>query len=280
MNEPAAARWARLVAHRRSGRSPFPGRGEGPPAGMAAGLRAASRRDMTRTPLFQAVVGALGPERTVLDLGAGTGRYTVPLARAGCRVWALEPSDGMREHLAEEMAALSLEEAARVHVVPRGWPEGRDAVPPVEVALASLVVHFSEDAVGFLQAMEAAATRRAVLAIRAGQMHPLAERLWPRFHPERPFPAQPILADLVDVLHEMGVEPEVGVHEAVRTYGRYATLEDARREAARMLDLTELDDLARLDAELPSALVQGDDGWRADAAPVHEAVVSWAPRGR
>ncbi|SLN38460.1 class I SAM-dependent methyltransferase [Oceanibacterium hippocampi] len=39
---------------------------------------------------------ALAPGRPVADLGAGTGKLTVPLARRGYRVFAVEPNDAMR----------------------------------------------------------------------------------------------------------------------------------------------------------------------------------------
>src|ERR1700761_6562026 len=37
----------------------------------------------------------LEPGSTVLDLGCGTGQLAVPLARAGCRVWAVDPDPEM-----------------------------------------------------------------------------------------------------------------------------------------------------------------------------------------
>jgi SAM-dependent methyltransferase len=42
----------------------------------------------------------LGPGRTVLDLGAGTGKLTRALVATGARVFALEPGDEMRARLA------------------------------------------------------------------------------------------------------------------------------------------------------------------------------------
>lgn len=53
----------------------------------------------------------------VLEVGAGTGRLTIPLARMGLEVWAVDVSAGM---LAQLHAKLAREEAsvqARVHVV-------------------------------------------------------------------------------------------------------------------------------------------------------------------
>jgi SAM-dependent methyltransferase len=46
----------------------------------------------------------LGPGRTVLDVGAGTGKLTRALARSGARVIAVEPVAQMREVLVGELA--------------------------------------------------------------------------------------------------------------------------------------------------------------------------------
>lgn len=270
----AMTRWRALVSDRQR---PGGGQGPGGPGRMAENLREAGRRDMTRTPVFEAVIAGLGPERTVVDIGAGPGRYSLPLARAACRVWAVEPGETMRRYLQEDSGALPVEAVERITVIAGTWPDARAQVPVVEVALASLVIQFCPDAGGFLQAMEAVASRRCVLAIRVGQMDPLAAALWPRFHPERHGPRQPVLADLLQVMEEMGIRPEVRTHEAVRAYGRYASREEAASRLAAMLHLESATDLARLNAELTSLLVPAEGGWRS-AEPVLEAVVSWSPR--
>ena len=244
---------------------------------MARNLREAAQRDMTRTPVFDAVIQACGPERTVLDIGAGPGRYTLPLAGAGCQVWALEPAEAMLRYLEEDRAALAPEAAGRITPVVGPWPQSRDRVPPVEVALASLVVHFCPDPVGFLAAMGDVARRRCVVAIRVGQMEPLLPILWPRFHPDQDRPRQPVLADLLDVMGEMGLHPDVHIHAALRPYGRYGSREEARERLAAMLRIEDTADLARLDAELQTLLVPDGDRWRSTET-VDEAVVSWAPR--
>lgn len=53
----------------------------------------------------------------VLDLGAAAGRVSVPLARAGSEVWALDASPDMVEAIAAHAAAAGPEVAARVHPV-------------------------------------------------------------------------------------------------------------------------------------------------------------------
>jgi ubiquinone/menaquinone biosynthesis C-methylase UbiE len=60
--------------------------------------RAAEEYERTRPDYPDAVLGVLpiGPEATVVDVGAGTGKLTRVLARHYARVLAVEPLDGMR----------------------------------------------------------------------------------------------------------------------------------------------------------------------------------------
>jgi SAM-dependent methyltransferase len=61
----------------------------------------------------EAVLASTGaaPGRTLLELGAGTGKLTRELARSGARVLALEPVAGMRELLAQSAPAAELLDA-------------------------------------------------------------------------------------------------------------------------------------------------------------------------
>lgn len=51
---------------------------------------------------------ALGPGRTVLDLGAGTGKFTRALEPTGARLLALEPTAGMRAEFARRLPSVPL----------------------------------------------------------------------------------------------------------------------------------------------------------------------------
>ncbi len=51
-------------------------------------------------PLFLRLRAAVRPDDTVLDVGAGAGRYALPLAGLAGKVVAVEPSPAMRRHLA------------------------------------------------------------------------------------------------------------------------------------------------------------------------------------
>jgi SAM-dependent methyltransferase len=54
---------------------------------------------------------------SIVDFGAGCGRLTLPLAAAGHRVSAIEPSAAMRRELTARLTSLGADAAGRVHVV-------------------------------------------------------------------------------------------------------------------------------------------------------------------
>ncbi|WP_448204372.1 class I SAM-dependent methyltransferase [Azospirillum sp. sgz302134] len=53
----------------------------------------------------------------VLEIGCGTGRLTIPLARAGHEVWAVDVSAAMLDQLRAKLAAEPPEVQTRVHIV-------------------------------------------------------------------------------------------------------------------------------------------------------------------
>ncbi|TWP34306.1 class I SAM-dependent methyltransferase [Leekyejoonella antrihumi] len=66
--------------------------------------------------LFDDLVATAGPRlgRGVLEVGAGTGRATLPLARRGARIQVVEPSGDMLHILAERLHAEDLQDAVTV----------------------------------------------------------------------------------------------------------------------------------------------------------------------
>lgn len=79
--------------------------------GFTAGVDAYERARPTYPPdAVQAIVETLGlaPGRTLLELGAGTGKLTRLLAPAGARILALEPVEAMRARLLEVVPGVEL----------------------------------------------------------------------------------------------------------------------------------------------------------------------------
>lgn len=69
----------------------------------------------------------LGPGRTVLDLGAGTGKFTRLLANTGARVIAVEPVEAMRNKLASDLPEVSVRDGAA------------ESIPAADAAVDALV---------------------------------------------------------------------------------------------------------------------------------------------
>jgi len=87
------------------------------------------------------------PGWRVLDIGAGTGVLSIPLAALGCMVTALEPSAGMRQLFYEKLLSLSVH---NVTIRPERW---EDIVPPQEptydLILACNSLHLTEGGLPF-----------------------------------------------------------------------------------------------------------------------------------
>jgi CTP:molybdopterin cytidylyltransferase MocA len=138
---------------------------------------------------------------TWLDIGAGAGRYAMPLALAvgpAGEVIAVETSSSMLGALRDDMAEFGI---ANIRIVEGRWPLGEGSLP-VPAADVSLIAHVGYDieAIGpFLDAMEAATRRVCVAVMMERTPASVAEPFWPPVHGEEriPLPALPAFTDLL-----------------------------------------------------------------------------------
>ncbi len=153
-------------------------------APIAAWFRADPRREGDAT--LDALRALVAPGDTVLDIGAGGGRYALPLALHAREVIAVEPSEGMRSVLTKGMEEHGID---NVRVVDTRWP----AAEPLraDVALISHVGYDIEDVGPFLDAMEAAAGRLCIAAMLSRPPPSRADPFWEAVHgePRDPLPA-------------------------------------------------------------------------------------------
>ena len=146
-------------------------------AAVAADFRANPRR--TDEPALDLLLSLVRPGETWLDIGAGGGRYALPLALGAGGVIAVEPSEGMRRVLGEGMAEHAI---ANVQIVSARWP--MDEPPTADVALMSHIGYDIEAIGPFLDAMERAARRLCVAVLVTPSPPHLAEPFWPPVHGE------------------------------------------------------------------------------------------------
>ena len=175
--EAALAAWAALVRANREQVDQFreasPGDFYAPIAGM---FRADPRR--RDEPTLEILRDLIQPTDVVLDIGAGGGRYALPLALEAREVVAIEPSEGMRRVLAEGMAEHQIN---NIKIVDARWPDGASEIRG-DVALMSHIGYDVENIGPFLDAMESA-TSRLCIAVLLSQPPPTeADRFWPLIH--------------------------------------------------------------------------------------------------
>src|SRR5262245_38735122 len=144
---------------------------------MAPRFRADPRR--TNEPALDVLRSLVIPGETWLDIGAGGGRYALPLALLARAVTAIEPSEGMQAVLREGIATHGI---ANIDILPSRWP--MDAAPNADVALIADLCDDVEDIGPLLDAMEASARRLCVAVLVTPSPPYPAEAFWPPIHGE------------------------------------------------------------------------------------------------
>lgn len=231
--------------------------------------------DRTGDPVLDALRAHARPGDTWLDIGAGAGRYALPLARSVRNVIALDPSAGMLGSLHEAMVGHGI---TNVRVVEGRWPDAAAEAGPADV---SLIAHVSYDiaAIGpFLVAMEAAARRVCVAVLMERQPSSIADACWPSTWGEERIPL-PALPEFVELLRAHGRRPLVRMLE--RAPRRFASREELTGFLRRQLWVGEGTEAEGrfLDALEPLVDVDADGGvGLVGQRPLPIGVVTWRPR--
>ncbi len=228
--------------------------------------------------VLEALVSLARSDDTWLDIGAGAGRYALPLARHVREVVALDPSASMLDALRAGMATHGI---ANVRVLEGRWPPDvalRVTVGPDPVADVAFIAHVGYDIeaiLPFLDALEYAARRRCVAVLMEGSPASVAAPFWPLVHGE-PRVELPALPQFVELLVARGAVPEVTrVTGERRTWaGRDELLGFLRRQLWTTPG-SPADE--RLLAALDSSVVTGEDDSVAvrGASPLDIGIVSW-----
>jgi SAM-dependent methyltransferase len=148
---------------------------------------------------YARAVAALDPPGSVLDVGAGAGAASLPLAARTTGLVAVDTN-------ADMLAALRAQAGVAVRTVQGRWPDVAAGTPVADVVVCHHVFYNVPDLADFALALTAHARRRVVVEL--GERHPLVvlNPLWTVFHGlERP--TGPTATDAVAVLREAGIDP-------------------------------------------------------------------------
>ena len=227
-------------------------------------------------PTLEALRSMAGRDETWLDIGAGAGRYALPLALRVKRLIAVEPSPGMRRALRTGVAEHGL---ANVRVVAGAWPTALDLLGRPPAADVSLIAHVGYDieAIGpFLDGMETATRDRCVAVLTDRSPASVADPFWPIVHGEPRVPL-PALPELLEALHARGRETDVVmVERAGRSFESVDALTAFLRRQLFIAEGGERDRAFR--AAIPDRVVFRDGGWTLADRPAGEiGIVTWRP---
>jgi SAM-dependent methyltransferase len=234
------------------------------------------RADPHRTddPTLERLLRLARPTDTWLDIGAGAGRFALPLALVVREVIAVEPSESMLDGLREGMHQASI---GNVRVIQERWPaRGQSAASDIQadVALIAHVGYDVEDIGPFLDAMEAAAGRLLVAILMERSPASGAYPFWREVfgEPRVPLPALP---DFTDLLLARGAEPVIEVLETgQRIWASHDEILGFLRRQLWVKPGGRRDRL--LGKQLEAALSPTDGGWELEnAEPNPIGIVTW-----
>lgn len=191
-------------------------------------------RNVKRVPQPDAFMRWLLPQlnvgATVLDIGAGSGRYVAPLANAGMHVKALEQSPAMREQIS---IVVQEQQLSQVEIVAESWPTANMVM--CDVAMAVHVLYAVRDIAPFVHAMHSSA--RSMCVILLGVRHPTTPvlPLWQAYHGNERLPL-PGAFECLGALAQLGIAANVHILPPPAPIS-YASLDEAATEMCYRLRL-------------------------------------------
>lgn len=269
-----AQRWWQIVEERRQYMEALhaPRQGQGPDywASRVGFFRSSQRVSVDPDIFLVRVMARVSHKTTVLDVGAGAGRFALPLAKAVRRVVAVEPSPSMVEALREEAALVGI---TNLDIVQSTWEEAE--VEPADVLICSHVIYPIADIVPFLRKLDEKTLDSCFLYLHAGQP-PWEDEVWERYHGRPPQP-QPTYLDAYNLLHQMGILANVEIVSYQREMRFFPSLEEAVDRYRRFLiaDNTPEGE-QRLRQALEGLLIQTEEGWQMPPKRARSAIVWWS----
>jgi SAM-dependent methyltransferase len=108
------------------------------------------------------ILSQMDTRATVLDIGAGTGAWSILLSRRAKRVTAIEPSGAMVEVMRQSLVDEGIK---NVTIVQGSWPDV--SVKPHDFSLCSHAMYDARNLAGFVVRMAACTRRMCFLLLRA-----------------------------------------------------------------------------------------------------------------
>jgi SAM-dependent methyltransferase len=188
------------------------------------------------------ILSQVSADTTALDIGAGTGRWAILLARHVRSVTAVEPAPAMIEVMNENIAQEGIH---NVQVIQGSWPHVQVGLH--DVSLCAHAMYSSPDLPAFVRAMVQATRHTCYMLLRVpmanSMMAEIARHIWGQPH------ASPNFTVAYNVLVDMGIHANVlmedsGLWEPETSANLEEALSDVKRRFG-LLDSIEHDGYLR-----------------------------------
>ncbi len=180
-------------------------------------------------PLLDFVLQNINSRSTVLDIGAGNGRWTIPIAKVAKSVTAVEPSDTMLNILRQNMAEANLN---NIQIVQAPWEEA--VVEPHDIIVCVHAMYASQEFAAFIRKMGHHSKKRCYLAVRLPSHNGVICELSLSIYGHRHDSPNAVIA--YNALYSMGIYANVLVEESIHPWVN-STFEEAFARAKRHLHL-------------------------------------------
>ncbi len=157
----------------------------------------------TDDPLLNRLLGKIAPNHSLIDVGAGGGRYALPLALACKHVIAVEPSPSMAEVLFHQKAEYGIDNLCLVQA---RW-EGAE-VDAADVVICCHVVYTIQDIEDFVRKLGSHARELALVVLYNAPPQSQIYPLWKVVHGEARLPL-PSLPQFEEVLRELSIDARI-----------------------------------------------------------------------
>ena len=243
---------------------------------MARRFRFDPRRQLSAN--LETIASYIQPGDTVVDVGGGAGRVSLPLALRCREVINIDPSPGMK---AEFEASAAEAEVTNARFIQSDWLDASG--PSSDFVITSNVTYFVRDIVTFISKMEETAKRRVVITVWSvpppNQNAPVFRVVYGEEQEALPGHRQ-----LLPVLWEMGILPDVRVLPDSFLDGLPQTREAAVEEATRGQWLSPRHQdlaIANIQEHFSELYEEAAEGYRPLWRPeVRELLITWEAGGR
>ena len=240
------------------------------------GLADNFRSDPARVgdPLVDGLLARLRSNHVVIDVGAGAGRLTFPMALRCTCVIAVEPSGSMSSALLDEANRYGIN---NVKLIQTHWETTE--VDAADVVLCAHVVYTCGDIESFVRKLDANATSEVWVVLFDLPPQHNSYPLWGPVHGEERL-WLPALSEFEEVLRELKIQYDVQVLESQHP-GSFDNHTDAWNQLRRRLFLSQGSEKDNKLGRVLTNILSEKSGklHLPDAIPLKSVLVSWKPNG-